>query len=116
MPHLPTDPFILLCINLVLPMVWVNSHDFFCAESDIVADNANGYSLDPASTFMVYSPTAGTYKTVDVATAFPKRLQYVNIYMNDLLCVAQGDPNQQQRVSEITIHALKKTPPPCQVR
>ena len=35
------------------------------------------------------------------------RLQYVDVYMDDLLCAAQGDPTQQQRVSELSTRALK---------
>ena len=49
-------PSILLCIDLALPTNWVKSSDFFCAATDTVVDNNNGYALDPASTFMVYPP------------------------------------------------------------
>ena len=38
---LPEDTSIILCINLVLTMGWVNSPYFFCDASDMVADNAN---------------------------------------------------------------------------
>ena len=46
-PTLPADPSVLPCINMVLPMVWLNSPDFFCATSETVAYNANSYTLDP---------------------------------------------------------------------
>ena len=49
-PAVP-DTTILLCINLVLPMGWVNSPDMFCTASDRVTDMANGYILDPTSAF-----------------------------------------------------------------
>ena len=42
-PPLPGDTTILLCIDLVLPMVWVNFPDMFCAASETVSDMANGY-------------------------------------------------------------------------
>ena len=48
------DPTVILCIDLVLPMGWVKLPDFFCSESKTVADNANGYALDPSSAFSVY--------------------------------------------------------------
>ena len=54
---------------------------------------------------------AGTYKTADAETASSSRLQYVDVYMGDLLCAAQGDPTQQQRFSDITIRDLKEILP-----
>ena len=62
-PPLPSDPHPLLCIDLVLPMGWVNSPDLFCASSETVTDLANKAfrsDLDPAP----YLPTAGLYQTV----------------------------------------------------
>ena len=41
-PPLPSDTKILLCIDLVLPMGWVNSPDMFRAASETVADMENG--------------------------------------------------------------------------
>ena len=99
MPTLPEDTYLLLCIKLVLPMGWVNSPYFFCSAYKTVIDDTNIYALDPDSTFVVYTPTDGTYKTSNGKTASTKRLQYVDIYMDDLLCAAQGDPAQQQCVS-----------------
>ena len=69
-------------------MGWVNSPDFFCSASETVADNSNGYSLGPSSAFVIYPPTAREYKTVDAQTSSPGHLQYVDTYMNDLLCAA----------------------------
>ena len=45
-PPLPSDTTILLCIDLVLPMGWVNSPDMFCAASETVADIPAGCALD----------------------------------------------------------------------
>ena len=59
-PPLSSDTIILLCIDLVLPMGWVNSPDMFCASSETVADMANGYILDPTSAFQIYPPTDRT--------------------------------------------------------
>ena len=92
-------------------MGWINSPDFLCAASETVTDNENLYALDPDSTFMVYYPTAGAHTTADGATASPDRLQYVDAYMDDLLCSAQGYPTQQHRVSETTICSLKEISP-----
>ena len=50
---------------------------------------------------------AGAHKTANGTTASTDRLQYVYIYMGNLLCAAQVDHTQQQRVSKLTIRALK---------
>ena len=55
-PPIPEDTSFLLSIDLVLPMGWLNSPEFFCAASEMVAYNANVYALDPSSTFVVYPP------------------------------------------------------------
>ena len=51
-PPIPSGPQLLLCIDLVLPMGWVNSPDLFCATSETVTDLANiafrsGFNPDP---------------------------------------------------------------------
>ena len=111
MPPLPSDPTILVCIYLVLPMIWVKYPDFFCSMLDTIVDNINGYALDPSSSFAIYPPTAGLYKTYEAPKASPGRLKYADAYMNDLLCAAQGDPAQKQRVSYLTISSLKEILP-----
>ena len=57
---------------------------------------------------LILTPTAGAYKTAGAQIASPVRLQYVDVYMDDLLCAAQGDPDQQQSLSKLTICALKE--------
>ena len=108
---LPSDPTILICIDLVLSMVWVISPDFFYYVLETIVEYVNGYALYLSSSFAIYPPTAGSYKTSEALTASPGRLKYVDIYMNDLLCAAQGEPAQQHRVSYLTIRALKEILP-----
>ena len=40
-PLVPHDDVILICIDLVLPMGWVDSSKFFCAFSETLTDVAN---------------------------------------------------------------------------
>ena len=40
-PSVPEDDAILICIDLVLPMGWVNSPKFFCAFSETLTDVAD---------------------------------------------------------------------------
>ena len=88
-------------------MGWVNSPKLLCAASETVTDNANIYDMDPDSTFVVYPPTAGAYKTANGATTSTDRLQYVDVYMDDLIGSVQEDPVQKQRASKLAIRTLK---------
>ena len=40
-PSAPDNSCIIICINLVLPMVWVDSLNFFCAFSETLTDAVN---------------------------------------------------------------------------
>ena len=70
----PSGTSCLLCIDLVIPMGWFNLTDFFCSASDIVADNANAYALEPTSHFAIYLPTYKVYHTTAAPSASPNRL------------------------------------------
>ena len=49
-----------------------------------VTDVANGYLINPTSDFEIYPPTACTYSLDPYPTASAARLQYVDVYMEDL--------------------------------
>ena len=98
----------LLCIDLVLHMGWVNSPDLFFPASDTIVDNTNAYALDPTFTFAIYPPTAEVYHTSAAPPASPNRLQYANVYMDDLLCADKGGAAQQQRVLDLMFYDLKE--------
>ena len=85
LPPLPSNTSLLICIDLVLPMVWVNSPDFFCSASKTVTNNENVYMLDPTSPFAIYPPTAESHHTYAHHLVSPNRMQYINIYIEDLL-------------------------------
>ena len=40
-PSVPDNDVILICINLVLPMGWLDSPKFFCAFSETLTDVVN---------------------------------------------------------------------------
>ena len=110
-PPLPGDATTYLCVDLVLPMGWVNSPPFFCAASETAADLANVYLHDGTTTFVEYAPTKGAYSTSPSPTASAKRLQAVEVYMDDLMGATQGDPTQQRRATEIMLKAIKEVFP-----
>ena len=79
----------------------------FFAASETVADVDNGYLLNPTSAFTIYPPTSGTYSLDPSSTASASRIQYMDVYMDDLNCTIQGDVGKLQQASELTIWALK---------
>ena len=105
---LPTEISNLLCIDLVLPMVWVRSPDMFCAALQTVADVDNGYLLEPTSALSIYPPTVVTYSLAPPPTASAVRITYVDVYMDDLNCATQRHVGQQQQASKLTISAPKE--------
>ena len=80
----------------------------FCATSEIVAEVANGYLLDPTSVFEIHPLTAGTYSLDPSPNSSAARLQYADVYVDDLNCATQGDVGSHQGASELTIRALKE--------
>ena len=107
-PPLPGDTAIYLCIDLVLPMGWVNSPPFFCAASETAADLANAYIKDPTTPWVPYKPTVGKYSTTPHPRASSTRLQEVEVYMDDFMGMMQGDVEQQERVTELLLQAIKE--------
>ena len=107
-PSITSDTYCFLCIDLVLPMGWVNSLDFFCSYSETLTDNYNTYTLNPNSLFDIYLPTSEAYHTSAALPASPDQLQYIDIYMDNILCATQGDSAQQQRISELILRALNE--------
>ena len=110
-PPLASNPAVYICIDLVLPMGWVSSPDLFCATSKTATDMANKSLHNPAAPYWTYRPTLGTYSTTPSPTASPARLQHADVYMDDIIAVTQGDQNQQTRVSELVLKAIKETYP-----
>ena len=104
---IPSDLEPLLCIDLVLPMGWVNSPDLFCATSETVTDVANIAFRSDLQTQPPYPPTAGLYQPFPSPSAGSNRFQYADVYMDDINCLTQGDEQQQQRVTEIVLRTLK---------
>lgn len=108
---LPSDAAILICIDLVLPMGWVNSPDLFYSTSETVADVANPFINQPETPTPAYAPTRDLYHTVASPTASSSRLQHLDVYVDDINCITQGDALQQQRVTELVLRTLKDVHP-----
>ena len=100
-PPIPSDQEPLLYIDLVLPMGWVNSLDLFYATSKTVIDLANIAFRSNLQISLTYPSTANLYHSSPSPTAGPDRLQYADMYMDDINCLTQGDNQQQRHLTEI---------------
>ena len=107
-PPIPEYSEIYLCVDLVLPMGWVNSTPFFCAAYETAADLAKAYLAKPQTPWRTYDPTKDRYVTTPNNAAYSNRLQKVEVYMDDFMGTTQGDPDQQERVTEIFLQAIKE--------
>ena len=106
-PPPPTDISTLLCIDLVLPMGWVNYPDMFCAALETVAGIDNGYLLNPTLAFEIYPAIAGTYSLATSLTSSTARIQYVDVYIDNLNYTTEGNVGQHQRTSGITLRDME---------
>ena len=59
-PPLPADETTYLCVDLVIPIDWVNPSPLFCAASDTAAYLVNLYIADPSLSFNKYGPTSSS--------------------------------------------------------
>ena len=64
--------------------------------------------MDPLSAFAIYPPMAGTFSTSPDPKASATRLQCTKVFMDDLMSATQGNRPQQERVTELTLWALKE--------
>ena len=97
-----------LCVDLFLPMNWVNYHTFFCAASETAADMANVNLANPSTPWRSYAPTKDIYATDPNDTASANHLQNVEVYMDSFVGMTQGDLDQQERVTETFLRAIEE--------
>ena len=105
-PSAPGDKGIFICINLVLPMGWVDPPKFFCAFSEMLTDVANAlvYSELPVP---AYGEISEIPSTRPGPPHNPKSLTHIDCYMDDVISVVQGGLDRQHRVFDGTVRALK---------
>ena len=89
-------------------MGWVNYPPLFCAASETAADLANEYLVNPETPWISYAPTKDIYATAPNDSASANRLQNVEAYMDNFMGMTQGDLDQQERVTEILLRAIKE--------
>ena len=112
-PPLPSDPDSFLYIDLVLRMGWVNSPDLFCSTSETVVDLINTYISNLYKYFKTYPPIANLYYNASPSPTFAlaTHLQYINVYVNDINCLTQGNSIHQRRVTKIVLWGAEENIP-----
>lgn len=120
----------LVAFPLVLPMGWVNSPPFFCSVTETIADLTNTKltsnatlphhrlesvaqtppptvdvsSLPPLSTYGLSTPVPDTSPVFSPALASP--LGYVDVYVDDFIQLAQGNPHRLRSQQLTLLHTL----------
>ena len=105
-PSAPWDKGIFICIDLVLPMGWVDSPKFFCAFSETLIDVVNAL-VDSELPVPAYGAISKIPSTGPGPPHTPESLTHIDCYMDDVIPVVQGGPDRQHRVFDGTVRALK---------
>ena len=105
-PSAPGDKGIFICINLVLPMGWVDSPKFFCTFLETLIDVANAL-VDSELPDPSYCAISEIPSTGPGPPHTPESLTHIYCYINDVISLVQGGPNRQHQVFDGTVRALK---------
>ena len=115
----------LVAIPLTLPMGWKNSPPIFCAATETVADLANEafhahvptlpHKLDNRAEAVWVKPAPSLNKQLGALPRDPylgrknsQLLQYVDVFLDDLLGLVQGARHRHRHVRRTLFHALDK--------
>ena len=105
-PSVADNDCIIICIDLVLPMVWVDSPKFFCAFSKTLA-----YMVNALEHTSLPSPGYGAIVKIPRTGPGPPHtldsLTHKDNYMDDMITLLQGGPEQQHQVFNGNVWSLK---------
>ena len=96
----------IICINLVLPMGWVNSPIILCAFLEILIDVTNSL-VDTDLLVLSYSKISDIPETRPGPLHTPHILTHINFCMYDVISEVHGDLYFQHRVFDGTVCAPK---------
>ena len=91
-PPILEDTEIYLCVDLVLPMVLVNSPPLFCTASETAVYLDNTYLENPETPWRYYAPIKEIYVNAPNDTTSANRLRKVQLYMDNFMGMTQQDP------------------------
>ena len=95
----------IICINLVLPMGWLDSPNFFCMLLEILIDMANAL-VDTDLPVPSYAAISKIPSTGPVPPHTPEIVTHTYFYMDDIISLVQGDPYQQHQVCYGAVRSL----------
>ena len=90
-PLTPDDDGIIICINLVLLIGWMDPPNFFCTFSEILTDVANAL-IDTARTVPEYGTIAKIPATGPGTPDAQESLIHIDCYVDDIISAVQGTP------------------------
>ena len=93
-PSVPDDDVVLLCIDLVLPMGWLDSPKFSCAFSKTITDMAN-YLVDADLPIPAYGEISALLTTEPGLPHTPASLTHIDCNMYDIVSTVQGGEELQ---------------------
>ena len=93
-PLAPGDEGIFICIDLVLPMGWVDSPKFFCAFLETLIDVANDL-VNSELPVPSYGKISEIPATGPGPPHTPESLTHIYWYMDDSILAVQGVPDRQ---------------------
>ena len=96
----------IICINLALPMGWVDCPKFFCAFSETLTDVANTL-VNTDLPVPSYGEISEIPATRPGPSHTPGSITHIDCYIDDVISSVQGGPDRQHRVFDGTVRALK---------
>ena len=105
-PSAPYNDVIIICIDLVLPMGWVESPKFFCVFSETLTDLANTL-IDMDLPVPAYGAISDLPSTGMGLTHTYRSLTHIYCYMDDVICAVQCGTELQQQVFDSIVRAIK---------
>ena len=96
---------VIICIDLVLLIGWVDSPKFFCAFSESLTDVSNSLVNTelPVPAYDAIAKIPATPPPPHVR----ENLTHIDCYMDDIISAVQGEPERQHRFFDGTLCALK---------
>ena len=87
-PSAPDDDCIIICVDLVLPMEWVDSTKFFCTSSKTLIDVSNAL-VDMELLVPAYGVIYKILSTVPGLPHTRDSLTHINWYMDNVISMVQ---------------------------
>ena len=108
-PSAPEEDGVIIFIDMVLSMGWVESPKFLCAFSETLTDVANALvnAELPVLAYRAIAKIPANTPPPPHPTHAQDSLTHIDCYMDGVISAVQGGPKQQHQVFDGTVCALK---------